>query len=112
MAKGKIPVRKCTGCGEMKPKKEMVRVILTPDEKIELDLTGKKNGRGAYICRSRECLEKALRTHGLERSLKAAMPEEIAQDLIKELEKDRLTVLVTHDRSEADALCCTEIKIG
>lgn len=86
MAKGKIPVRKCTGCGEMKPKKEMVRVILTPDEKIELDLTGKKNGRGAYICRSRECLEKALRTHGLERSLKAAMPEEIAQDLIKELE--------------------------
>ncbi|MCR4721177.1 MAG: YlxR family protein [Lachnospiraceae bacterium] len=86
MAKGKIPVRKCTGCGEMKPKKEMVRVILTPDEKIELDLTGKKNGRGAYICRSRECLEKALRTHGLERSLKAAIPEEIAQDLIKELE--------------------------
>ncbi len=86
MAKGKIPVRKCTDCGEMKPKKEMVRVILTPDEKIELDLTGKKNGRGAYICRSRECLEKALRTHGLERSLKAAIPEEIAQDLIKELE--------------------------
>lgn len=86
MAKGKIPVRKCTGCGEMKPKKEMVRVILTPDEKIELDLTGKKNGRGAYICRSRECLEKALRTHGLERSLKAAIPEEIAHDLIKELE--------------------------
>ena len=85
MAKGKIPVRKCTGCGEMMPKKEMVRVILTPEGSIELDLTGKKNGRGAYICRSRECLEKALKTH-LERSLKAAIPEEIAKQLVSELE--------------------------
>ena len=86
MAKGKIPVRKCTGCGEMMPKKEMVRVILAPEGSIELDLTGKKNGRGAYICRSRECLEKALKTHGLERSLKAAIPEEIAKQLVSELE--------------------------
>ena len=86
MAKGKIPVRKCTGCGEMMPKKEMVRVILTPEENIELDLTGKKNGRGAYICRDRQCLETALKTHGLERSLKTAIPAEIAQELVKELE--------------------------
>lgn len=86
MAKGKIPVRKCTGCGEMKPKKEMVRVILTPEGSIELDLTGKKNGRGAYICRNRECLETALKTHGLERSFKAAVPAEIAEQLVKELE--------------------------
>ncbi len=86
MAKGKIPVRKCTGCGEMKPKREMVRVILTPEENIELDLTGKKNGRGAYICRDRQCLETALKTHGLERSLKTAIPAEIAQELVKELE--------------------------
>ena len=86
MAKGKIPVRKCTGCGEMKPKREMVRVILTPEENIELDLTGKKNGRGAYICRDRQCLETALKTPGLERSLKTAIPAEIAQELVKELE--------------------------
>ena len=92
MAKGKIPVRKCTGCGEMKSKKEMIRVILTPEGKIELDPTGKKNGRGAYICRSTECLEKALKTHGLERSLKTALPDEIAQELLKELESDPGTV--------------------
>ncbi len=87
MTKGKVPVRKCTGCGEMKPKKEMVRVILTPDGKIELDLTGKKNGRGAYVCRNRECLEKAMKTHGFERSLKTAIPDEIAQEIIDEFER-------------------------
>ena len=88
MAKGKIPVRKCMGCGEMKPKKEMVRVILTPEGSIELDLSGKKNGRGAYICRNRACLETALRTHGLERSFKTAIPNEIAEKLIEEIEKE------------------------
>lgn len=88
MAKGKIPVRKCMGCGEMKPKKEMVRVILTPEGSIELDLSGKKNGRGAYICRNRTCLETALRTHGLERSFKTAIPNEIAEKLIEEIEKE------------------------
>ncbi len=88
MAKGKIPVRKCMGCGEMKPKKEMVRVILTPEGSVELDLSGKKNGRGAYICRNRACLETALRTHGLERSFKTAIPNEIAEKLIEEIEKE------------------------
>ncbi|MCR5828882.1 MAG: YlxR family protein [Lachnospiraceae bacterium] len=88
MAKGKIPIRKCIGCGEMKPKKEMIRVILTPEGTIELDLTGKKNGRGAYICKDKSCLQNALKTHGLERSLKTAIPEEVAQELLKQLEEN------------------------
>ena len=66
----KIPMRKCVGCQEMKSKREMIRILKTESEEIILDATGKKNGRGAYICRSGECLEKAIRNHGIERSLK------------------------------------------
>ncbi|HIZ23375.1 MAG TPA: YlxR family protein [Candidatus Blautia faecigallinarum] len=84
--KNKVPMRQCIGCREMKNKKEMIRVIRSADEKIELDVTGKKNGRGAYLCFSRDCLEKAVKNHGLERSLKAAIPEEVYDSLIKELE--------------------------
>ena len=79
-------MRQCIGCREMKNKKEMIRVIRSADEKIELDVTGKKIGRGAYLCFSRDCLEKAVKNHGLERSLKAAIPEEVYDSLIKELE--------------------------
>ena len=79
-------MRQCIGCRDMKNKKEMIRVIRSADEKIELDVTGKKNGRGAYLCFSRDCLEKAVKNHGLERSLKAAIPEEVYDSLIKELE--------------------------
>lgn len=82
----KIPLRKCAGCGEMKPKKEMVRVIKTDNEEILVDMTGKKNGRGAYICFSQECLEKAKKTKGLERSLKVAVSEEIYDRLQKEFD--------------------------
>ena len=81
----KIPMRKCTGCNEMKPKKELIRVILTPEGAIELDRTGKKNGRGAYICDSAACLAKAVKTHGLEKSLKAAIPGDIYDRLKTEL---------------------------
>ena len=81
----KIPLRKCAGCGEMKPKKEMVRVIKTENDEILVDMTGKKNGRGAYICFSESCLERAMKTKGLERSLKAAVSEEIYDRLKKEL---------------------------
>ena len=59
----KIPMRKCVGCQEMKSKREMIRILKTESEGIILDATGKKNGRGAYICRSGECLEKAIRNH-------------------------------------------------
>ena len=69
----------------MKSKKEMIRVLRTPENEIVLDATGRKNGRGAYVCPSSECLEKAIRNHGIERSLKAVVPQEVYEDLKKEL---------------------------
>lgn len=81
----KIPVRKCVGCQEMKSKKEMIRVIRTAENEFILDATGKKNGRGAYICPNRECLEKAVKNRGLERSFKQAIPKEVYESLEKEL---------------------------
>jgi predicted RNA-binding protein YlxR (DUF448 family) len=81
----KIPLRMCTGCGEMKSKKEMIRVLKTPEDEILIDATGKKNGRGAYICNSVECLQKAIKSKGLERSLKVKIPEELFETLKKEL---------------------------
>ena len=82
--KSKTPMRQCIGCREMKSKKEMLRVIKTAENEILLDATGKKNGRGAYVCFSQECLEKAIKNKGLERSLKTAIPEEIYQSWTKE----------------------------
>lgn len=79
----KIPMRQCVGCGEMKPKKELIRVLKTEENEIIIDKTGRKNGRGAYICSSRECLEKAIKGHGLERSFKMKISEEI-YDVLKE----------------------------
>ena len=87
MVNKKIPLRKCTGCGEMKSKKELIRVIKTPEEEIIIDATGKKNGRGAYICNSSQCLAKAMKTKALERSLKTAIPKEIYEELEKELKE-------------------------
>ena len=72
--KKKVPMRKCVGCGEMKNKKEMIRVLKTPEEEFVLDASGKKNGRGAYLCPSGECLERAIKSKGLERSFKQAIP--------------------------------------
>lgn len=83
----KIPMRKCTGCGEMKNKKELLRVIKTPESEIILDDTGRKNGRGAYICKSRACLQKARKNKGLERSLQTAIPDAVYDALEKEMEK-------------------------
>ena len=77
-----VPLRKCTGCQEMKTKKEMLRA----EGEILLDISGKKNGRGAYVCRSRECFEKAVKNKGLERSLKIKIPEETYESLKKEIE--------------------------
>ncbi len=65
----KTPMRMCVACREMKPKKELVRIVRTPEGPVEADLTGKKNGRGAYLCRSEECLEKAIKIHALDRAL-------------------------------------------
>lgn len=85
MAEKKIPLRKCTGCNEMKPKKELIRVLKTTDEEIILDKTGKKNGRGAYLCNSLECFKQARKSRGLERSLQIKIPDEIYETLEKEL---------------------------
>ena len=85
MAEKKIPLRKCTGCNEMKPKKELIRVLKTVEEEIVLDKTGRKNGRGAYLCNSLECFQRARKTKGLERSLQIKIPDEIYEILEKEL---------------------------
>ena len=79
-------MRKCVGCGEMKSKKEMMRVLKTTDEEFVLDATGKKNGRGAYLCFSKECFDKAVKSKGLERSFKQSIPKEVYEILAKEME--------------------------
>lgn len=80
----KIPMRQCVGCGEMKSKKEMMRVLKTTEGPIVLDLTGKKNGRGAYLCKQESCLLKARKSKGLERSFKISIPDEVYDSLEKE----------------------------
>ncbi len=80
----KIPMRQCVGCGEMKDKKEMMRVLKSAEGPILLDMTGKKNGRGAYLCKSAECLQKARKNKGLERSFKMSIPQEVYEELEKE----------------------------
>ena len=87
MTNKKIPMRQCIGCGEMKPKKEMIRVIKTAEDEIILDTTGRKNGRGAYICPGSECLQKAIKCEGLERSFKMPIPKDVYEMLTKEMEE-------------------------
>lgn len=87
MSVKKIPLRQCIGCGEMKNKKEMIRVLKTSEDGIILDATGRKNGRGAYLCPSMECFKKAVRSKGLERSFKMAIPKEVYEALEKEMEQ-------------------------
>ena len=83
----KIPLRQCIGCGEMKNKKEMIRILKTSEDEILLDATGRKNGRGAYICPSLECFKKAVKSKGLERSFKMTIPKEVYEALEKEMEQ-------------------------
>lgn len=85
MAK-KIPLRQCVGCGEMKGKKDMMRVLKTAEGDICLDTTGKKNGRGAYVCKNAECLKLAQKNKGLERSFKMSIPKEVYNALEEEFE--------------------------
>ncbi len=81
----KIPTRKCSGCNEHFPKSVLVRILRTPEGEIKLDMTGKLSGRGAYICKSAECLKKARRASRIERSLECAVPQEIYEKLESEL---------------------------
>ena len=82
----RVPLRKCTGCGEMKPKKDLVRVVKSPEGEISLDLTGRKPGRGAYVCPSSQCLEKARKAKTLERALEASIEPAVYDQLAKELD--------------------------
>ena len=77
----KIPMRQCLGCREMKPKRELIRVVRSPEGEVSLDFKGKKPGRGAYVCPSPECLKKATKSKALERALSAEIPEELYLDL-------------------------------
>lgn len=83
----KVPMRQCIGCQEMKSKKEMLRILKTAEGEIVLDTTGRRNGRGAYLCFSGECLKKARKNRGLERSLKMSIPSEVYDNLKEELDK-------------------------
>lgn len=85
MAK-KIPLRQCLGCREMKPKKELVRVVRSPEGQVDIDFRGKAPGRGAYVCRSAECLKRALKSRALDRSLGLTLPPEINERLTQEME--------------------------
>ena len=80
----KVPMRQCVGCSEMKSKKEMMRILKTAEGDIVLDITGKRNGRGAYLCKSDDCLKKARKNRGIERSFKMSIPAEVYDNLEKE----------------------------
>ena len=86
MSTKKVPLRQCIGCGEMKGKKEMIRILKTEAEGVVLDATGRKNGRGAYVCPNRECFQKAVKSRGLERAFKMPISKEIYESLEKEME--------------------------
>lgn len=88
MKQKKIPMRNCKGCNEMKPKKELIRIVKSPEGEISLDLTGKKNGRGAYICHSVECFKKVRKSKRLEKEFECKIPDEVYDLMEKELLND------------------------
>ena len=85
MHQKKIPMRMCTGCGEMKPKRELVRVVKSPEGEVSLDFKGKKPGRGAYVCPDPECLKKARKSRALERAFSAPLPDEVWAQLEEQM---------------------------
>ena len=82
----KIPMRQCLGCREMKPKRELIRVVRSPEGEISLDFKGKANGRGAYICPDPQCLKRAVKAKALERAFQTQIPEEVYEKLNNEME--------------------------
>lgn len=87
MSTKKIPLRQCIGCGEMKNKKEMIRILKTESGEITLDATGRKNGRGAYLCPDMECFRKAVKTRGIEHSFRMPVSQDVYAALEKEMER-------------------------
>jgi predicted RNA-binding protein YlxR (DUF448 family) len=88
MQKKKIPLRMCAGCGEMKPKKELVRVVKSPEGEISLDLTGRKPGRGAYVCKSIDCLKAARKSRRFEKSFSCKIPDEVYDHMEEEISQN------------------------
>ena len=84
----KIPMRRCLGCNEHKPKNELLRVVRDPEGEVSLDFTGKKSGRGAYICKSVKCLRRAAKAKRLDKSLECNVPEEVYERMEKELSEN------------------------
>ena len=82
----KIPQRQCMGCRERKEKRQLIRVVRSPEGEVSLDFSGKKNGRGAYLCPDPQCLKKAIRAKALDRSLEVTIPQEVYDRLEKEME--------------------------
>lgn len=82
----KIPMRQCVGCREMKEKRELIRVVKSPDGDVSLDFKGKAPGRGAYVCHSSECLKKAIKSKALERAFSAEIPDTVYEQLTKQME--------------------------
>jgi len=82
----KIPMRQCTGCREMKPKKELIRVVKSPDGDISIDFKGKKSGRGAYVCPDTQCLKRAIKARAFERAFDMKIPDEIYESLQGQME--------------------------
>lgn len=85
----KIPMRMCVGCREMKPKKELLRVVRTPEDEILIDFTGKKSGRGAYVCPEENCLQKAVKQRQLDRALERTISNEVIQNLSRQIAYSR-----------------------
>lgn len=86
MQQKKIPQRQCLGCREMKPKKELIRVVRSPEGTVSVDLRGKASGRGAYVCPNRECLKRAIKSRALARTLDTDIPQEVYDALLREME--------------------------
>ena len=83
----KIPMRQCLGCREMRPKKELVRVVRSPEGEVSLDFKGKKPGRGAYLCRSAACLKQAVKSRAIARAFSAEIPQEVYDGLNEQMEE-------------------------
>ena len=85
----KIPMRQCLGCNEHKPKKELIRLVRTPEGEVVADMTGKKNGRGAYLCPSATCLSRLQKSKRAEKVLECAIPDEVYEAVARALAEDK-----------------------
>ncbi|MDQ0090581.1 putative RNA-binding protein YlxR (DUF448 family) [Paenibacillus anaericanus] len=102
MKSRKIPLRKCVACGEMMPKKSLIRVVRSPEGEVSIDLTGKKSGRGAYLCGKESCFKLAHKNRALDRALKATVGPEVYEQLARDFLAVEETFLAERDKEEVD----------